>query len=105
MMLHNQELFFGTQTVMLCASSATNEKIKKLKRKVHDLRLMKRELMNAKNAMMHEHDLNRHRAYELEAEFKEVKSNFEMLGEKCQLAESSCDTKEQELANIASKVP
>lgn len=35
--------------------SAKDEKIKKLEGKVHELNLVKGDLMSAKNAMMHEH--------------------------------------------------
>ncbi|KAI5657140.1 hypothetical protein M9H77_25933 [Catharanthus roseus] len=63
------------------------------------------ELINAKNAMMREHDMNPQRVYELETELKELESNFASLGEWCQLAESFHDAKERELANIVSKVP
>lgn len=96
---------FQAQTAMLDASSATNEKIRKLEGEVHDLKLMKEELINAKNAMMREHDMNPQRVYELETELKELESNFASLGEWCQLAESFHDAKERELANIVSKVP
>lgn len=37
--------------------------------------------MNAKSAMMHEHDANQQCVYELEVELKELKSNFALLGE------------------------
>ncbi|KAI5661873.1 hypothetical protein M9H77_21196 [Catharanthus roseus] len=87
---------------MLGASFATNEKIKKLEGKIHDLKLLKGELMNVRNAMMQELDTNRQRVYELE-ELKELKSNFVLLGKQCQLAESSRDVKEGELADIAGK--
>lgn len=61
--------------------------------------------MNAKNAMMRERDANHRYVYELETELKELKSNFASLGEQCQLAMSSCDARERELTDTASKVP
>lgn len=89
----------------LGASYVVNEKIKKLEGQVHDLKLLKGELMNAKTAMTHERNANRQRVHELEGELKELKSNFVSLAECCQLAESSHDVKEREFSDAADKVP
>lgn len=61
--------------------------------------------MNSKNAMICEHDMNCQCVYELEAELKELKSNFASFSEWCQLPKSSRDAKEHELTDIVSKVP
>lgn len=45
--------------------------------------------MKSKNAMIRELDANCKCVYELEAELKELKSNFASLGERCQLTEST----------------
>ncbi|KAI5664071.1 hypothetical protein M9H77_23394 [Catharanthus roseus] len=63
------------------------------------------ELMNSKNVMMRKCNMNCQRVYELEWELEELKSNFALLGNRCQLAKSFHDAKERELADIASKVP
>lgn len=86
-------------------SVVANENIEKLEEEVHDLKLLKGELINSKNTMMLQRDPNQQRVYELEAELKELKLNFASLGERCQLAESARDAKERELADVAGNVP
>lgn len=44
------------------------------------MKLLKGELMNAKNVMIQERDANRRHVNELEVELKELKSNFASLG-------------------------
>lgn len=61
---------------MLCALSVTNEKIQKLEREVHDLKLLNGKLMNAKNAMMLECDANLPACLYVRSELKELKSNL-----------------------------
>lgn len=90
---------------MAGASTTTNKIIRRVKEEVHDLRLMKGELMNTKNEMMRDYDAKCRRVYELEAELKELKLNFRALGEWCQVAEPARDAKEQELADLTGKGP
>lgn len=61
--------------------------------------------MNSKNVIMRECNVNCQCVYELEPELEELKSYFALLGEQCQLAESSHSSKKRELADIAGKVP
>lgn len=103
-MVYCLELLFRAQIAMLGTLSGMNEKIKKLEREVHDLQLLKGELMNAKNMIMRERNANRQRVYELESELKELKSKFASLGKQSQLAETPRDVKKHELATIARKV-
>lgn len=88
-MIDSRELQFPLKLVMLGASSIANEKIKKLKVEVHDLKLLMGELMNSKNTMMREYNEKRQHVYKLEVELNELKSHFASLGEQYQLAESA----------------
>lgn len=81
-------------------SAVADEKIKGLEEEVHDLKLLKGELMNSKNVMMQQRDTTHQHVYELVAELKELKSNYASSGEWCQLAKSACNAKECELADV-----
>lgn len=67
-MMFSRELLFQSQTAMLGVSGIADEKIKKLEKEVHDLKLLKGEIMNAKSMMMHVRDVNQQCVYDLEAE-------------------------------------
>lgn len=65
MMIFSCELLFRSQTAMLGASGVADEKIKRLDEEVHDLKLLKGEIMNAKSTTMCERDANQKRGKEL----------------------------------------
>lgn len=60
-MMFSFELLFRSKTTMLGMSAITNEKIKKLEEEVHDLKLLKGELINSKNAKMRQRNANEQR--------------------------------------------
>lgn len=72
---------------------------------MHGLRLMKGVLISSKNEMMSDHDTSRQHVYELGAKLKKLKANIAALGNWCQVAKSTREAEERELANIAVKMP
>lgn len=53
-MIFSREQLFRSQRAMLGASVVANKKIKRLEEEVPELKLHKEEMINIKNAMMHE---------------------------------------------------